>query len=81
MNWAPCLAASWARCSCFWIIDSLSPVQLAWTSAPRTVRAISASPQRLCTSLGWWWSEGSAYTEADDAAGVLVREASGRRRM
>ncbi len=44
MNWAPCAAASWARCSCFWIIDSLSPVQLAWTSAPRTVRGILASP-------------------------------------
>lgn len=28
-TWAPCLAASWARSSCFWIIDSLSPVQLA----------------------------------------------------
>src|SRR6476660_2113596 len=41
MNWAPCSAASWARCSCFWIIDSLSPVQLAWTSAPRTVRPIT----------------------------------------
>src|SRR6476620_9575955 len=40
MNWAPCLAASWARCSCFWIIDSLSPVQLACRSAPRTVRGI-----------------------------------------
>ena len=33
MNWAPCLAASWAYPSCFWIIDSLSPVQVAWTSA------------------------------------------------
>src|SRR5436190_8778255 len=43
MNWAPCLAASWARSSCFWIIDSLSPVQFAWTSAPRTVRGIGYS--------------------------------------
>src|SRR6185295_13346419 len=41
MAWAPWREASWARCSCFWIIDSLSPVQLAWTSAPRTVRGIS----------------------------------------
>src|SRR5512146_3158301 len=47
MNWAPCLAASWARSSCFWIIDSLSPVQLAWTSAPRTVRGIGRAPRTL----------------------------------
>src|SRR5207247_6747438 len=45
MNWAPCLAASWARCSCFWIIDSVAPVQLAWTSAPRTVRGIGTAPR------------------------------------
>src|SRR5262245_25821837 len=38
MIWAPCFAASWAYCSCFWIIDSLSPVQVAWTRAPRTTR-------------------------------------------
>src|SRR5678816_1097554 len=41
MTWAPCLLASWAACSCFWIIDSLSPVQLAWRSAPRTMRGMS----------------------------------------
>src|SRR5688572_15903170 len=41
MIWAPCLAASWACFSCFWIIDSLSPVQLAWRSAPFTLRGIS----------------------------------------
>src|SRR6187402_2296699 len=47
MNWAPCLAASCARSSCFWIIDSLSPVQLAWTSAPRTVRDIGSPLERV----------------------------------
>src|SRR5579862_883236 len=36
MTWAPWPAASWATFSCFWIIDSLSPVQLACSSAPRT---------------------------------------------
>ena len=56
MNWAPCLAASCARSSCFWIIDSLSPVQLAWTSAPRTVRDIG-SP-----SSGWEWVRGGEGT-------------------
>src|SRR3954453_1161448 len=40
MTCAPCFEASWAACSCFWIIDSLSPVQVAWTSAPRTLRAM-----------------------------------------
>src|SRR5689334_8415493 len=40
MTWAPCLAASCAACSCFWIIDSLSPVQVACSSAPRTIRGI-----------------------------------------
>ena len=56
MNWAPCLAASWARSSCFWIIDSLSPVQLAWTSAPRTVRDIGLP------SSGWGWVRGREGT-------------------
>src|SRR6186997_2869957 len=41
MIWAPSLAATCARSSCFWIIDSLSPVQLAWTSAARIVRGIA----------------------------------------
>src|SRR4026208_2267598 len=45
---APCLAASCAACSCFWIIDSLSPVQLACRSAPRPTRGISG-PR-------WWGS-------------------------
>src|SRR6478609_1286240 len=45
MKSAPALAASWAYASCFWIIDSLSPVQVAWTSAPRTVRAIGCAPR------------------------------------
>src|SRR3954453_4648150 len=40
MIWAPCCFASWAYCSCFWIIDSLSPVQVACSSAPRTLRAM-----------------------------------------
>src|SRR3954452_13374301 len=40
MNWAPCSLAWWAYCSCFWIIDSLSPVQVACSSAPRTIRGI-----------------------------------------
>src|SRR4029078_61124 len=44
MTWAPCFDASWAACSCFWIIDSLSPVQVACRSAPRTVRGIGRSP-------------------------------------
>jgi serine/threonine protein kinase len=33
-------AASRAYFSCFWIIDSLSPVHSAWSSAARTIRAI-----------------------------------------
>src|SRR5574337_1772599 len=45
-TWAPCLAASWAKRSCFWIIDSLSPVQVAWSSAPRTLRGIVRIPPR-----------------------------------
>src|ERR1700741_5472740 len=40
MTWAPWREASTARSSCFSIIDSLSPVQLAWTSAARTLRAL-----------------------------------------
>src|SRR6186997_1912049 len=46
MTWEPCLAASCAAASCFWIIDSLSPVQLACSSAPRTILGIG-SP-RVC---------------------------------
>src|SRR5690242_7011050 len=45
MIWAPCCFASCAYCSCFWIIDSLSPVQLACRSAPRTLRAIDHLPR------------------------------------
>src|SRR6476620_9554811 len=47
MTCAPALAASWARSSCFWIIDSLSPVQDAWTRAPRTIRGIVHSLRSL----------------------------------
>ena len=75
MNWAPCLAASWARSSCFWIIDSLSPVQLAWTSAPRTVRAICASPR--------WGRVGvadGAYTAQARAGLLSPGNGLGRRR-
>ena len=70
MNWAPALAASWARSSCFWIIDSLSPVQLAWTSAPRMVRAMSR-----VTSLGYRMvEEARGYTATARAApGGLTR--------
>ena len=79
MNWAPCSAASWARCSCFWIINSLSPVQLAWTSAPRTVRGILASPHS-----GGSWSKGlrvhrgrrlgrERSAGADGGEGLVVR--------
>src|SRR5215210_7802604 len=46
MNCAPCLSASCARTSSFWIMDSLSPVQLAWTSAPRTIRDIGSPLER-----------------------------------
>src|SRR4051812_49173964 len=41
MTCAPCLDASWAASSCFWIIDSLSPVQVACSSAPRTILGMS----------------------------------------
>src|SRR6476619_8671802 len=42
MTWAPCFLAAWAASTCFWIIDSLSPVQLACSSAPRTILGISS---------------------------------------
>src|SRR5512141_3070342 len=44
MNWAPRCFASWAYCSCFWIIDSLSPVQVACSSAPVTILAMRSAP-------------------------------------
>src|SRR4051795_5641676 len=50
MNWAPCSLAWWAYCSCFWIIDSLSPVQVACSSAPRTILDISPSFLELAAS-------------------------------
>ncbi len=37
MTWAPSAAASRANCSCFAIIDSLSPVHVVWVMAARTV--------------------------------------------
>src|SRR4029079_8091827 len=42
MTWAPCFLASCVAATCFWIIDSLSPVQLACSSAPRTILGISS---------------------------------------
>ena len=43
MTWAPCAAAWRAYSSWALIIDSLSPVQLVWTSAARITSAIVAS--------------------------------------
>src|SRR5215207_5021972 len=45
---APCCLASWAYRSCFWIIDSLSPVQVACSSAPRTIRDIATPSFEAC---------------------------------
>src|SRR5829696_1503610 len=49
MTWAPCALASCAYCSCFWIIDSLSPVQVACRSAPRTIRDMRSASSRTST--------------------------------
>ena len=65
MTWAPCLAASWAASSCFWIIDSLSPVQLACSSAPRTILGISALLGVRSMTVGR--GRGRAYTGLHDA--------------
>src|SRR6266571_7002633 len=47
MTWAPCFLASCAASTCFWLIDSLPPVQLACSSAPRTILGISALTVQL----------------------------------
>ena len=44
MTFAPWAAASRANFSCFSIIDSLSPVHSAWSSAARTIRAMKFDP-------------------------------------
>ena len=44
MTFAPWAAASRAYFSCFSIIDSLSPVHSAWSSAARTIRAMWCRP-------------------------------------
>ena len=76
MTWAPCLAASWAAFSCFWIIDSLSPVQLACSSAPRTLRGIGRSPSTSVVRYDGWSEEVEGYTGRRCPCTV----ASGRRR-
>ncbi|MGJ3561640.1 hypothetical protein ACR6C2_38730 [Streptomyces sp. INA 01156] len=43
MIFAPCRAASRACSSCFATMDSVSPVQVAWTRAARTTCAMSYS--------------------------------------
>src|SRR6476661_6761981 len=77
MTCAPASAASWARCSCFWIIDSLSPVQLAWTSALRTVRGIAASTSDDAGTV----TKGRRVHRKGIAGRPSPRPSAGRRRL
>ena len=61
------------ECSCFWIIDSLSPVQVACSSAPRTFRGIETLLEWKSARTGPREVEGYARSPAQRQAAVPCR--------